>query len=128
MKSGSVTSSIVATNARLASSLPAKSASRGIGASSKPSSAPFSRSTLNPRFIATIAASAKVTQSTLGASTVADTAVGSRAKLKITSTSAAKTSARQQRGTAPELGPDVLAGDGEGQIDRIRHRSDHSSG
>src|SRR4051812_42721681 len=93
VKSGSVTSSTAPTNARLASSFPKNTASRGIGARSIPSNAPFSRSTVKARFIATIAASANVTQRTLGASVAADTAVGSRAKLKMTRTSAAKTSA-----------------------------------
>src|SRR3954452_23071482 len=91
VKSGRVTSSTAPTKARLASSFPKNTASRGIGARSIPSIAPFSRSTVKARFIATIAASANVTQRTLGAIVAEETAVGSRAKLKITRTSAAKT-------------------------------------
>src|SRR5688500_15066633 len=92
-KSGRVTASTVPTKARLASSLPRNSAPRGTGASSSPSNAPFSRSMVNARLRATIAARANVTHSTLGARSTAASAVGSRAKLKITSTRAAKTTA-----------------------------------
>src|SRR4051794_15834407 len=91
--SGSVIASTVPTNARLASSLPPKSAPRGTGASSSPSSAPCSRSMVKARLSATIAARAKVTHRTLGARSLAEIAVGSRAKLNTTSTSAANTSA-----------------------------------
>src|SRR3954453_16326228 len=93
--SGSVTTSTVPTKARLASSFPAKSASRGTGASSRPSRAAFSCSMVNARLSASIAASANVTQSTLGARSTAASAVGSRAKLKTTSTSAANTTAER---------------------------------
>src|SRR3954454_4479891 len=94
-KRGSVTASTVPTKARLASSFPAKSASRGTGASSSPSSAAFSCSMVNARLSASIAASANVTHSTLGARSTAASAVGSRAKLNTTSTSAANTTAER---------------------------------
>src|SRR3954452_4678056 len=96
VNSGKVTSSTEPTKARLASSLPRNSASRETGANSRPSSAAFSRSMVNARFIASNAASAKVTHKTLGASAVAESAVGSRAKLKTTRTRAAKTSAERR--------------------------------
>src|SRR6185295_18340197 len=56
-------------------------------------SAPCSRSMVKARLSATIAASANVTHRTLGARSVEESTVGSRAKLNTTSTSAANTTA-----------------------------------
>ncbi len=80
MNSGTVMTCTAPTNARFATYLPRNSAPRGTGASRSPSIAPCSRSTVNARLSATIAANANVTHSTLGASTIAGTAVGSREK------------------------------------------------
>src|SRR5688572_14090276 len=91
--SGSVTASTVKTNARFASSLPRKTASRATGARSSPSSAPCSRSTANARLSAVIAANAKVIHSAEGARAAAESRAGSLEKLKATRMSAAKTSA-----------------------------------
>ena len=101
----------------MASSFPRKSASRGTGASSSPSSAPFSRSTVKARFSATIAASANVTHSTLGARSVADSTVGSRAKVEDHQHQRRENQSRLKRRPAPQLGPDVLGGDRKGQTE-----------
>src|ERR1043166_5779012 len=66
---------------------------RDTGASRSPSSAEFSRSSTKERLSAIIPANVKVIQSTLGAIASRETLAGSRAKLKITSTSAAKATA-----------------------------------
>src|SRR5262245_28378729 len=136
--SGSVTASTVPTKARLASSFPTKSASRGTGASSRPSRAAFSCSMVKARLRASIAASANVTQSTLGAKSTAASAVGSRAKLNTTSTSAANTTAERiavrlrssARTSLPAMtsasrshsGTDQLLVAGEEPLDRARQR------
>ena len=122
-KSGSVTASTVPTKARLASSLPRNSAPRGTGASSRPSSAPCSRSMVKARLSATIAASAKVTHSTLGARSVADERRRVAREVEHDQHQRREDHRRQQRRPAPQLGPDVLARDGERQPERLRHRS-----